>query len=487
MMTARRFLYYMIPIFILMQACGTSNDVVVVRDAPRTGSAADTTETTESEPFSSLTIGLIEPVTNLDPVFAEGLSTMMVLSAIYETLYTVNPDGDVQPLLAAQTDVSADSLEFTITLRENVFYHNSDVFNAGIGRKIHARDVKWAFERAARNDVPPAAAALLMNISGFRSYYMEQRDVYDAGKRVLEGVTGIDVLNAQTVKIRLREKDPEFTRKLTSPLLSVYPSEAVVRPQSDLSTKPVGTGNYSFRSADSTRIVLALNEPENHDGDLINRIDFVHGRTESRLFQEFARDQIDWIPELGPLMMEQVLTEGGLSESYTDEYKLTLHPVSRITSLYLNWSSDFDMKELSERITLFQDYRFSINGEPFFDEEGLTDTGPERAAAADSARYLVVHTDNPFSRALFAEINREWMNPEASLAYLNIRVPIPEASLYSHSLDTFHEGYLSDPMETPWLRFETAVYGLHHNRVVIDDLPAVPWALPIKAVQLNNR
>lgn len=487
MKTSRKAFFYLVPIFILIQACGSTSDVVVVRDAPRTGSAADTTESAESDTFTSLTIGLIEPVTNLDPLFAKDLSTMRVLSAIYETLYTVNAGGEVHPLLAEQTEVSADSLEYTISLREDVFYHNSDVFIAGIGRELHARDVKWAFERAALNTVPPSAAELLMNISGFRSYYLEQREVYDAGKRVLDGVTGIEVLNARTLKIRLREKDPGFTSKLASPLLSVYPSEAVLRTQPSLSARPVGTGTYSFRSADSTRIVLALNNPENQENALINRIDFVHGSTEGRLFQEFARNQIDWIPELGPQMMEQILMEGELRELYADEYNHTVQRAARVTALYLNASSDFNLTNLSEQIASFQDYRFSISGESVFNEEGLYETGSDGASTADSTRYLVAHTDNPFARALFAEINREWMNPEAGLAYLNIGIPIPEASMYSRTLDSFHEAYLSDPMETPWLRFETPVYGIHHKNIMINDLPALPWGLRIDGVEIINR
>lgn len=487
MKTSLQALLYLIPIFILVQACGSTDDVVVVRDAPRTGIPADTTTgSADSDTFRSLTIGLIEPVTNLDPLFAEDLSTMRVLSAIYETLYSVNAEGEVRPLLAEQTEVSADSLEYTITLRENIFYHDSEVFNAGVGREMHARDIKWAYERTALKTVPPYAAELLMNISGFRSYYMEQREVYDADKRVLKGVTGIEVLNAKSLKIRLREKDPEFTRKLASPLLSIYPSEAVLRPQSALSGTPVGTGVYSFRSADSTRIVLALSDPDNQEST-ISRIDFVHGRSEGQLFQEFARNQIDWIPELGPQMMGQILTNAELRESYADQYNQTVQSAERITSLYLNASSDFNLKNLSERIASFWEYRFSIDGESVFYEGGLSDTGPVDAASADSTRYLVVHTDNPFARALFAEINREWMNPEAGLAYLNIGIPIPEASMYSTTLDSFHETYLSGTMETPWLRFENPVVGIHHKNVVIDDLPAVPWGLRIDTVQLVNR
>ncbi|PWN05607.1 ABC transporter substrate-binding protein [Rhodohalobacter mucosus] len=486
MITARQFLLSLIPILMLLQACGSSSEVVVVRDAPRTGST-DTTETAEDDTFTSLSIGLIEPVTNMDPLFAQDLSTMRVLSAVYQTLYTIDPEGDVQPLLADQTAVSPDSLEYTITLKEDVFYHDSEVFNAGVGRELHARDVKWAFERAARNNVPPHAAELLKNIRGFRSFFMEQREVFDPAKRVLEGVTGIEVQNARTLKISLREKDHEFTSKLASPLLSIYPSESILRPQQALSEKPVGTGPYSFRSADSTAIVLALNDPDNQRDEMINRIDFIHGRSEGQLFQEFARNRIDWIPEMGPQMMEQIILNGDLRESYADEYNLTMQPASRITSIYLNRESDFSLAELSDRIASFQEYRFSVEGTSYFNIEGLTVSGPDTSAAADSARYLVVHTDNPFARWLFAEINREWMNPEAGLAYLNIRVPIPEASFYSRMHDTFHDRYLPDPAKTPWLRFESPVYGIYHENVQIDDIPATPWALPIDSIQLNNR
>jgi ABC-type transport system substrate-binding protein len=474
-------------LLILFQACGSSSDVIVVRDTPRTGSMADTTVTTESDTFNSISVGLIESASNFDPLYAEDLSTMRVLSTLYETLFTITPENQVQPLLASGTDISADSLTYTITLKEDVFYHDNDIFNAGIGRRLHARDIKRVLERTAFNDVPPAASGLLMNIQGYRSYYLEQRRVYDPELRVLEGVTGIEVLNAQTLRITLREKDSEFTRKLASPMLSIYPYEAVQRPQSSLAQNPVGTGIYSLQSSDSTRIVMVLNDPENDTAEFIDRIDFVHGMTEGQLFQEFARNQIDWIPELGPQIMSQIMQGDALLETYENDFNLIEQSATRLTHLFINSESDFDLSALSRRIASFSSYRFSMQGESTFNESALILSATDSSAVpADSSRYLVVHTDNPFARSLFTEINRDWMNPDAALAYLNIRVPIPEAALYSGVLDSFHEPYLSDRIETPWLKFETPIYGIAHDNISIPALPVTPWDLNLDSPGLQT-
>ncbi|MDX1591913.1 MAG: ABC transporter substrate-binding protein [Balneolaceae bacterium] len=475
-------------IILLIQACGSSSEVIVVRDSPRTG-VADTTESTEDgdDTFNSLSIGLIESVNNFDPLYAEDLSTMRVLSSIYESLYSISPENEVQNQLASRTSVSSDSLTYTITLREGVFYHDKDVFNAGIGRRLHARDIKWVFERTAFNDVPPMAAGLLMNIQGFRSFYLEQRRVYDPELRVLDGVTGIKVLDARTLSITLREKDPDFTRKLASPLLSIYPYEAVRRSDSSLAKDPVGTGTFSHQSSDSSRIVLVLTDPETHSAELVDRIDFIHGMTEGQLFQEFARNQIDWIPEIGPRIRSQIMDGDALMDTYAGEYMLTEQSSSRLTTLHMNSESDFDLTALSNRLASFADHRFSLQGESTFNELALIVSEPDSGAVpADSSRYLVVHTDNPFARALYSEINREWMNPDAALAFLNIRVPIPEAALYSGLLDSFHEPFLSDLQATPWLTFETQIYGIAHDDITIPDLPATPWGLNLDSPGLQT-
>jgi ABC-type transport system substrate-binding protein len=485
MKSIHRILLLFIPLLAIFQACGSSDEILVVRESPRTGTS-DTSGTSQSDEFTRLTIGLIEPVTNLDPLFADNLSTMRVLSLIYQPLFSVDGEGRPQPLLAGQYEVSADSLEYVITLRDSVYFQNSDIFTAGVGRRLRAADVKWAFERTAVHSVPPLASELLMNIQGYRSFFLEQRKVYDPEIRVIEGISGIETPDDRTVIFTLNDKDPDFIRKLASPLLSIYPREAVERRSGALSQNPVGTGPYSFRSAEENGIILISTQTENGTPNRINRVDFIYSGSESRLFQEFARGEIDWIPELGPQMMGQLISNGRLSASYADQYNLTTQSSSRITSLFLNSASEQRINTLSRRLEQFSEYNFQMEGAAEFNPEGLITGIPDEDDILENETFYVVQTNNPFARTLYTEISREWLNPDAGLSYLNVRVTMPEASLYSNTTDSFHEPYLFSNQDTPWLRFESMIFGIYQKRVSGIESLYTPWQLNLNSVRIND-
>jgi len=67
--------------------------------------------------------------------------SIFVFEQIYETLYTVTPDGrSVQPWLATGYTVSPDKLTYTFTLRKGVTFHN--------GKPMTAADVKFSIDEA---------------------------------------------------------------------------------------------------------------------------------------------------------------------------------------------------------------------------------------------------------------------------------------------------------------------------------------------------
>ena len=210
----RNFVLFLMLMAVVYACSSSESTVVVVEDAPSTQQAATTDSMDEQ--FTELSVGLIDSVTNFDPLFAENLSTQRTLSLIYEGLYTLDRQGNPVPAIASDVVISEDSLEYVFTLDQNKFFHSSSVFTSGIGRRVNALDVKNAFERTARLTVPNHAAQLLMGIRGYENYYLEQRSVYDPNQRVLKQVVGIQVIDRQTLGIVLKEKDPQFLTKLAS-------------------------------------------------------------------------------------------------------------------------------------------------------------------------------------------------------------------------------------------------------------------------------
>lgn len=83
--------------------------------------------------------------TTLDPISPTDNESIWTLQQIYDTLYTVTPEGtDVTPALATDHKVSDDGKTFTFELRPGVKFSNGD--------PLTAEDVAFSINRAAKSD-----------------------------------------------------------------------------------------------------------------------------------------------------------------------------------------------------------------------------------------------------------------------------------------------------------------------------------------------
>ena len=480
----RNFVLFLMLMAVVYACSSSESTVVVVEDAPSTQQAATTDSMDEQ--FTELSVGLIDSVTNFDPLFAENLSTQRTLSLIYEGLYTLDRQGNPVPAIASDVVISEDSLEYVFTLDQNKFFHSSSVFTSGIGRRVNALDVKNAFERTARLTVPNHAAQLLMGIRGYENYYLEQRSVYDPNQRVLKQVVGIQVIDRQTLGIVLKEKDPQFLTKLASPYLFIYPQEAINRNSSSLSARPVGTGPYQFNRIDSNgQIVLMRNENLNRNSGqnpLINRINLQSFENESQLFQQFTTSGIDWIPEIGPEISTQILEENGsLQDSYVQNFNLIKNNASRIAALYLNERAEVNHDWLTNRLAYLTEEDISTRG----DLTLRVDEFEINEEADTLEQYYAAYTEDALSRRILTELHNIIFRPNASLVLFDIRVPTQQTSIYTRNSSSL-QNRLNPIDENYWMRIDTNILGLHKDRVSGIEPTTVPWLLHIDQVRVEN-
>lgn len=463
-------------------ACSSSEStVVVVDDSPETEQTVQ--QDTVTEEFTELSVGLIDSVSNFDPLFAENLSTQRTLSLIYEGLYTLDRDGNPVPAIASDVEISEDSLEYVFTIDQDKFYHNSSIFTAGVGRRVNATDVKRAFERTASSSVPEHAAELLMGVRGFENFYLEQRSVYDPEKRVLDGVVGIQVLNRETVGIVLSEKDPDFLKKMASPYLFIYPQESINNRNQRLANNPVGTGPYQLNRVESSgRIVLSRDDRTNSNDSLINQINLEVFPNETQLFQSLTSGNIDWIPEIGPSISEQALNEeGNLQASYASTFNLLKNNSDRINAFYLNGRATVDHAWLTNRLAY-------LTSEDFTTRSDITvrvDVFEVNDGAQPLEQYYASYTDDTFARRILTELHNIIFRPESSLILFDIRVPTQQTSIYTLNSSSMQEAL--DPLDDSyWLRLDTQILGLYKNRVTGIKPTSVPWLLHIDQVGVRN-
>lgn len=474
-----------ITIFVL-SACSTTEDTItVIQEAPRAVAVQDSVE--DSEEFTQLNIGVLDTVTSFDPLYAENLSSQRVISLIYETLYTLNNEGEAVPSIATSVEISEDELEYVITIDRNAFFQESQIFTAGLGRRIHAQDIKWAFERTARSGLPPHAAELLMGITGFENYFLEQREVYDQEARVLDEVIGIQVIDSDRILFVLNERDPDFLEKLASPFLSIYPSEAFAQSRDGLRNRAVGTGAYKLdRIEDDGRIVLIRDDSENRvnrvDPPAINRIEVTSFSSETDLFQEFTNGNIDLIPEIGPELMHQVLdNDYNILPSYEDNYEIVQHAAERITTFYLHEPSTTPNEWLISRLGLLTEEDFSIMGTITLQNQDF----PISEDAEPQEQYFIAYTENLSAQALLNEMYGLVFQPLSSLVFFDIRIPTRSTSIYSLSSDTYHVNSIPLP-DDYWLRLDTEIISLFHRNLDGIQSSIAPWDLQINNITVND-
>lgn len=478
-----------IPLFFLLlllfAACRSSDTVTVIQDAPRIGTIPDVEpEDEEEERFMQLRVGVIDPITTMDPLFIDNLSTKRILSVIYDGLFTLDETGGLKKAIATEFSVSDDGKRYRIKVNTDLFFHDSSAFLSGIGRRVQASDIKYAFERTARPNVPPTASRLLMNIEGYELFYKEQRELFESDKRVLEGVSGIRVVDAATVEFRLVEPDPDFLKKLASPYLFIYPREAVVH---GLASRPVGTGAYLFREKqENNRVILSRDDSNRAEQRTtrprINRLEFLYFEEESSLFQQFARNQVDWIPEIGPATSINV-TESDLTltPAYAELYRLQKNDGARITRLHFYDRYRGNLDWLKNAASGFETDNYDFRG-------SLTSHSPELPdsdiSEPDSA-YNVVFSKDLTVLELLTEFNETALKPDATLQILDARVPFSRTALYSISSDSFHYPFLITGGGY-WLKAESNILQLYHPYVENINRSAVPWRLFIEPIRIRQ-
>lgn len=309
-----------------LASCTTPSATTVVSQLPATIDPATPPGQSDGN-FNVLRYGELDQIRSLDPLFALNSASQRVVQMIHDGLTGLDEYGRVQPRIAASWTVSSDSLEWTFKLRSDIFFHDARVFTNGVGRRVTSADVREAFLRMAGQGVPPNAAQLyLETVRGFDAYFKEQHQVYFAQDRIIQDISGIRTPDDETVVFQLYKPDPHFLNKLAAPLSVIYPVEAYAAKTTEHGGTPVGTGAYRFeRAYGDTLIILEKNRKHwnSASSGTADRIEVVNQRLESELFKKFAREEIDFIAELGPEMVRTLLTENGqLEPNYAQNYAL---------------------------------------------------------------------------------------------------------------------------------------------------------------------
>lgn len=125
---------------LLLAACAppaTTDTTAVATTAGPSTTAADgatttvaPTETTAAAEGGRVIVGRTGDIDNLDPHLATAFQTIDALELVYDTLFELDADLNIQPGLAADYSYSEDGTELTLNLQEGVTFHDGDPFTS---------------------------------------------------------------------------------------------------------------------------------------------------------------------------------------------------------------------------------------------------------------------------------------------------------------------------------------------------------------------
>lgn len=181
----------------------------------------------------TLEIAVDSSPAGLDPHKVTAFSSFAVIGQVYDGLFELNSDLQLEPALATGYEVSADGLIYTVSIREGVKFHN--------GRDMTAADVVWSLERILDPEVASPQASRFAEVAA------------------------AEATDDHTVVFTLSRQFAPFISNLTN--LTVVPQEAVEE-FGDLQQNAVGTGPFRLvEHVPDTYLRLEANEDYYRPGE----------------------------------------------------------------------------------------------------------------------------------------------------------------------------------------------------------------------------
>ena len=227
-----------------------------------------------------------EGIKSLDPAFSRNRETNWAANQLYNGLIQMDDNLSILPSIAKSWEISEDGKTYTFHLRNDVFFHDHELFKNGKGRKVIATDFVYSFNRLIDPDIASPGSWLLNNVD-----YAEERNF-----------KAFEAINDSTLNIYLSTPFPPFLGILTMQYFSVVPHEVADHYKNDFRRNPIGTGPFKFKMWDEgNKMVFLKNKNYFEKDNKGNQLPYIDGLAISFIkdkdmeFLKFMSKEIDFI------------------------------------------------------------------------------------------------------------------------------------------------------------------------------------------------
>ncbi|WP_207510807.1 ABC transporter substrate-binding protein [Longitalea luteola] len=286
-------------------------------------------------------------IATLDPAFAKNQSIIWAVHQLYNTLVETNDALEIVPSLAYSWDVSADRKVYTFHLRPHVFFHDSDAFPQGKGRKLTAFDVEYSFSRI----IDPATAS-----SG--AWIFNDR---------VAGKQGFKALDDSTFQLTLKSPFAPILGLLSMQYCSIVPKEVVTKYGPDFRSHPCGTGPFKFKAWEEGQAMILQKNEKYFERDstgaslpYLDGIKITFFDSKATEFLLFRQGELDFINDIDPSFKDEILTKKGeLRKEWQGKIILSKH--SYLNTEYLGILMEKDNPLVKQSPLRFKQVRQAIN------------------------------------------------------------------------------------------------------------------------------
>ncbi|MGB2152485.1 MAG: ABC transporter substrate-binding protein [Flavobacteriaceae bacterium] len=270
-------------------------------------------------------------ITSLDPAFARNPQNIWPIQQIFNGLVQLDDSLQIRPEIAKSWHINEEGTVYTFELRDDVYFHKSNVFGTKATRTVTAEDFVYSFNRLKDEKTGSPGGWVLQNV---KNYYAP---------------------NTHVLQIELKQPFPAFLGLLTMRYCAVVPKEGITFFKDDFRSNPIGTGPFQFKKwEEDVKLVLRKNDLYFEQNESGEQLPYLEAIAISFLpdiqseFMMFIQGKFDFLNSLDTSYKDDLLTPlGELQEKHHQDIKMEKGPY--LNTEYIGFYLDANNKALKSR------------------------------------------------------------------------------------------------------------------------------------------